>query len=111
MAANSNIEIQTGSKDYEPDDKFKGLVGEGDLYGALEYIMSLVRAANKYIEENKPWELAKNDESKFDKVMQKLFSDLSAISNLLVPFLPETSEKIKKALETKKTEILFNRIK
>ncbi len=111
MAANSNIEIQTGSKDYEPDDKFKGLVGEGDLYGALEYIMSLVRAANKYIEDNKPWDLKKNDQDKFDKVMQKLFSDLSAISNLLVPFLPETSEKIKKALETKKTEILFNRIK
>jgi len=28
-----------------------------------------------------------------------------------MPFMPDTSEKIKKALETKQTEILFPRIK
>jgi len=70
-----------------------------------------VRESNKYIEENKPWELAKTDRNKFGEVMRKLFSDLSVISQLLIPFLPETSEKIKKSLETKKTEILFQRIR
>jgi len=43
--------------------------------------------------------------------MKKLISDLYLISELLVPFMPETSEKIKTALETKKVEPLFRRIK
>ena len=28
---------------------------------ALEYIWNLIREDNKYIEDNKPWELAKSD--------------------------------------------------
>lgn len=71
----------------------------------------IVKEDNKFIEDNKPWELAKNDEKKFGEVMQKLISDLHLISQLLAPFLPETAEKIKKALETKQVEPLFQRIK
>jgi methionyl-tRNA synthetase len=55
--------------------------------------------------------LAKTDEQKFAEVMRKLLSDLSVIAELLVPFMPETSEKIKTALETKHAEPLFQRIK
>jgi len=36
---------------------------------------------------------------------------LGLISQLLLPFLPETAEKIQKALETKQVEPLFQRIK
>jgi len=72
---------------------------------------NLIQKSNKYIDDNKPWELKKNDENKFKEVMQKLISDLYLISELLIPFMPENSEKIKKALETKKTGILFQRIK
>jgi len=79
--------------------------------GALEYINGLVKDANKFIEDNKPWELAKNDEAKFKEVMEKLLSDLEIISELLTPFMPETSAKIKTALETKVAEPLFQRIK
>lgn len=78
---------------------------------ALEEIWQLVRSANKFIEDNKPWELAKTDKDKFEEVMKKLLSDLYLISQLLTPFLPETAEKIKTALETKKAEPLFQRIK
>jgi len=72
---------------------------------------ALIGESNKYIDENKPWDLAKNNKEKFEEVMKKLISNLYLISELLIPFMPETSEKIKKALETKKTEILFQRIK
>ena len=43
--------------------------------------------------------------------MKKLVHDLSVIAELLIPFMPETAEKIKKALETKQVEPLFQRIK
>ena len=81
-----------------------------ELNEALSEIWKIVREDDKFIEENKPWELKKNDEKKFGEVMGKLVSDLDLISKLLVPFMPETSEKIKKALEEKKTEILFPRV-
>jgi len=90
---------------------FAGMIEKMELGKALEYIWEKVRKDNKYIEENKPWELAKNDETKFKEAMQKLFADLNLISELLIPFMPETAEKIKKSLETKQTEILFQRIK
>lgn len=77
----------------------------------LDYIWKIVADDNKYIDDHKPWILRKTDEGKLKEVMQKLFIDLARISELLIPFMPETAEKIRKALEEKKTEILFQRIK
>jgi methionyl-tRNA synthetase len=82
-----------------------------ELSLALNSIWQIIRDDNKFIEDNKPWELAKSDSEKFGVVMEKLLRDLNAISDKLIPFLPETAEKIKKALETKQVEPLFQRIK
>ena len=88
------------------------MIDNVELNQALEYIWKIVADSNKFIGENKPWELAKTDKIKFEKVMEKLLSDIALISDLLLPFMPETSEKIKKALETKKLEeVLFQRMK
>lgn len=81
------------------------------LSEGLEYIWNLVRGANKYIDETKPWELAKTDQVKFEEVMQKLLADLSLIASLLIPFLPETAEKIQHMLANRKGDILFQRIR
>lgn len=80
------------------------------LSEGLEYVWNIVRDANKFIEEHKPWELAKTDTEKFETVMKKLLEDLALIAELLQSFMPETSEKIKKMLENRKGEILFQRI-
>jgi len=77
----------------------------------LKMTWLLVAEDNKYIAETKPWELVKNNQKAFNEVMDKLMRDLFVIANRLMPFMPDTSEKIKKALETKQTEILFPRIK
>ena len=82
-----------------------------ELDTILKSIWQIVKKSNQYIDENKPWELSKSDQIKFEEVMKKLFSDLYLISQLLIPFMPETAEKIKKALETKQVEPLFQRIK
>lgn len=97
----------------KPDNfSISDLIQQLELGKALEYIWKIVQEDNKFIEDNKPWELKKNDENKFKEVMQKLVNDLSLISELLLPFMPETSEKIRKALENKKLEeVLFQRIK
>ena len=80
------------------------------LNKALEKIWKIVEDANKYIEQTKPWKLRKNDEHEFEKVIKKLLVDLHKIANLLESFLPQTSDKIKNALKTRKRIILFERI-
>lgn len=93
------------------NDQISKLIGGDNFDGALEYIWKIVRDANKYIEDNKPWELAKSDEVKFREVMEKLCIDLNAVAYLIQPFMPETSFKIKAALEAGVVEPLFSRIK
>jgi len=82
-----------------------------ELGQALEIIWNIIRTGNKFIEDNKPWELKKTDQVKFKFVMEKLISDLFQVSELLIPFMSETSEKIQKVLKTKESEPLFQRIK
>ena len=98
-----------GSNEGFPDE-FGKLLESYHLSEGLEYIWNIVRSANKYIEENKPWELAKTAPEKFETVMKKLLEDLGLISYLLDPFLPETSEKIQTMLMERKGGILFGRI-
>jgi methionyl-tRNA synthetase len=93
------------------NDQFLNSINKLELGQALEYIWKIVDKDNKFIGENKPWELVKTGGQKFEEVMGKLLSDLDLISQLLIPFMPEASEKIRQALKNKKTEILFQRIK
>ncbi|MDI6778490.1 MAG: class I tRNA ligase family protein [Patescibacteria group bacterium] len=80
-----------------------------ELDAVLKDTWSMVRALDKYIEENKPWELIKADKVKFEGIIRHLADGLIFIADDILPFMPETSEKIKKALETKKAGVLFPR--
>jgi methionyl-tRNA synthetase len=51
---------------------------------------------NQYIEETKPWVIAKDkDEEHLREVLAYMAANLLEIAELLVPFMPETAEKIK----------------
>ncbi len=107
----TNFQFPISNKVSMTNDQFSKFIDKLELNNALDYIWSIIKEDNKFIEDNKPWELQENNSEKFKEVMQKLIIDLSVISELLIPFLPETSEKIKKALETKQVEPLFQRIR
>lgn len=91
-------------------DEFGTLLENYRLSEGLEYIWNIIRTSNKYIEEERPWELAKTNVEKFALVMQKLLEDLERIAILLAIFLPETSENIQSMLANRKGGILFQRI-
>ena len=98
---------------------------------ALEDIFELLKRSNKYIDDTAPWVLAK-DEANSDRLKTVLYNLLESIrisAILLRAFIPDTSERIFKMLNTKNTsfdtlefgsletditlneaEILFNRI-
>ena len=85
-------------------------INECAFADALGWIWNIVREANRYIDETKPWELVKTDQAQFETVMRKLLSDIVLIASSLRPFMPNTSDKIVIALKEGKTEPLFKRI-
>ncbi len=63
---------------------------------ALEEVWRQVRGMNQYIDEQKPWAIANNnDPAHLQEVLAYVSSSILQIAELLVPFMPETSEKIK----------------
>ncbi len=62
---------------------------------ALDEVWEQVRGLNQYIDQEKPWMIAKdNDEDHLREVLAYQASSLLGIATLLEPFLPETAEKI-----------------
>jgi len=63
---------------------------------ALDEIWDQVRGLNQYIDEEKPWSIAKTgDSDHLREVLAYQASCLLEIADLLEPFLPETASKIK----------------
>ena len=64
---------------------------------ALEDIFKVIQRANKYIDENAPWALAKDMESNGTRLATVLYNLLETVrvcTVLLTPFMPESCEKI-----------------
>lgn len=65
---------------------------------ALDDVWEQVRGLNQYIEEEKPWAIAKaKDEDHLREILAYQVSSLLNISTLLEPFLPTTADAIKAA--------------
>jgi methionyl-tRNA synthetase len=63
---------------------------------ALEEVWEQVKGLNQYIDEQKPWEIVKtNDEDHLRQVLAEMVGALLEIGELLQPFMPATSDKIR----------------
>jgi methionyl-tRNA synthetase len=63
---------------------------------ALDEVWERVRGLNQYIDEEKPWAIAKTgDEDHLREVLANQVSDLLQIADLLEPFMPETAMKMR----------------
>ena len=71
-----------------------------NVSGAIDRIWELVRRLNRYVEETKPWEIAKDDTraDELGGVLYDLADGLRAVAIALSPFLPETAPRILEAL-------------
>ncbi len=77
------------------------------LADAANDLITLARRANKYIDENEPWKLAKTDEGKkrLETVLYELIETIRFIGVLAAPFMPETSDKILSQIGTDVKEL------
>ncbi|MBX4199584.1 methionine--tRNA ligase [Candidatus Saccharibacteria bacterium] len=63
---------------------------------ALSEVWEQVRGLNQYIDEQKPWVIAKTaDEEHLRETLAYMCGSLLEIAELLVPFMPQTAQKIK----------------
>ena len=67
---------------------------------ALAEVFKVISRANKYIDENAPWVLAKSEENhpRLARVLYNLLETVRICAGLLSPFMPETSEAIAQRL-------------
>ena len=74
---------------------------------AITEIFGIFRRSNKYIDETTPWTLAKDEEKKarLSEVLYNLTEAITIGASLLSAFMPETSEKILKQLNTEKRSL------
>ncbi len=80
----------------ETPGRMSELMDKLQFNGALEALWNLVKRSNKYIDENTPWSLAK-DEAKRERlgtVLYSLCESLRFISVLLSPYMPRTPRRI-----------------
>jgi len=81
---------------------------------SLEKLWELVNMANKYVEETKPWNLAKENKTEELKSFIRLLVEvIRKAADELYPFMPQTAESIKEQIgldKIKKGNPLFPRI-
>jgi len=73
---------------------------------ALACIWVVVANYDQFLSEQKPWEWKDNA----SEVISDCMLALAEISDMLAPFLPQTAEKMQKALEKKESVALFPRL-
>jgi methionyl-tRNA synthetase len=62
--------------------------------------MTLARLGNKYLADTEPWKLIKTDEETVKTIMNIALQLSNALSEIFVPFLPNTSVKLKNMLNS-----------
>ena len=96
----SNTELDT-----EIENKLKELyetvgnnIDNGDIKLGIENIFDFISYSNKYFDENEPWNLAKTDIDKCEKVLYNCCNIVLNVNNLLKPYLVESTVKVENYL-------------
>ena len=106
--------------------KIGGLIEQAELKSAIDEVFEYIGFANKYYDEHEPWIKAKENIDEFNNITYTCTYIIANVSNLIAPFMPNTSLKIKKMLglpefkwepinlkgdiTLNEIELLFNRI-
>ncbi|HSJ17449.1 MAG TPA: methionine--tRNA ligase [Solirubrobacterales bacterium] len=96
------------------DDGFEALVerveellDHAELTQALGEIWDRVRRLNRYVEESRPWNLAKDEPNaaELDRVLYSLVEGVRVLALLLHPYMPSTSDRLLEALGEDQREL------
>ena len=98
LAAKNNIVLNDVKAEMVPD--YCGLMEKFEFNKAFDLVWEKVQSINREIDEEKPWMLAKNEETdKLNECMSRLINELLSVNLMLEPFMPNVSERIKAVFE------------
>lgn len=83
LSSQKKISLEVGS-----------LLEEVQLKDGLHKIMNYSKNANKYFQDNKPWELVKSDKARASSVMFVLTNQIKDLAIMIEPYLPFTSAEV-----------------
>ena len=113
LAYKNNFEFK--AKEIDLPEEYQNLMNEFRFKDAFDFAWMNVQNVNRQIDEDKPWNLAKNGEGeKLKEILQKEVENLLISNRMLEPFLPGTAEKIARIFENSiepPKEPLFPKIK
>jgi methionyl-tRNA synthetase len=77
-----------------------GRIDALELTAALDEIWRRIKLLNRYVQEEQPWQLSKDDSQaeRLDEVLYTLAEGLRVVSVLLHPFMPESAERLLAAI-------------
>jgi methionyl-tRNA synthetase len=81
-------------------DAVRARVDEVELTSALDEIWRRIKRLNRYVQDEQPWQLAKDDAEAehLDRVLYTLAEGLRVVSVLVHPFMPASAERLLAAL-------------
>lgn len=113
LAEQSGFEFEPSKEEYQAEDYQKAFENV-EINQALNITFHYVREYNLYLDEKKPWILAKEGkQEELKEVLTYLVKNIRKTAKLLQPFMPETAEKIEKQFQGPKIILekpLFPRI-
>jgi methionyl-tRNA synthetase len=69
-----------------------------ELKSALQESMKVVSTVNVYLNETEPWKVIKEDADRAYRILHTSLVAIDSCANLLYPFMPTTSNKVKNAI-------------
>ena len=95
----NDIDKETLQEIYKFPKKIGDLIERYKFREAVNTVIDLARLGNKYLAEEEPWKLIKTDQKERVKTIMNISIQLCAVLSIVCePFLPSTSEKLKKIL-------------
>lgn len=117
LCENSNY-TQMGAKEKTSShlldiEEYSSAFAEFKFNDALSFVWAKITELDRLINEEKPWELAKQNSPKLKTILSHAVDQIQEIAALLEPFLPKTAEKIESQFrgpKIKSNKSLFPRI-
>ena len=95
LASKNHLSYSAGKQEDVFSNEYKELMDKFEFAKAFDLVWDKIRNINRRIDEEKPWELAKQDNAAaLEDCLNSLISDLLSANRELSPFLPGASEKI-----------------
>jgi len=81
------------------------LIEQTHFRNALKEIFTLAHFGNRYIDQKEPWRVIKKNKDKCEEILFNVLQIIYALSILLYPFLPRSSEKLFKLFSIRKEKL------